>query len=252
MNNDNNDLVSVIMPLYNTYRFVSQAIESVIKQTHINWEMIIVDDCSTDDSISVVKEYTKKYKRIVLLQLDNNSGSAIARNTAIKKSKGRYIAFLDADDLWLEDKLKIQIKFIQDNNLSLTYSSYYLIDEDNNKQGKFITKATINYKMMLKSCSIGCSTAIYDTEKIGKVYMPDLTIRQDYVLWLEILKDIKSTKGIIEPLSKYRLLSFSLSANKIRAAQFQWKIYRETLKLSLLKSVYYWCHYAYNGFNKYK
>lgn len=247
-----NNLVSIIMPLYNASQFVSQAIESVINQTHSNWEIIIVDDCSTDNSVAVVKEYTKKDKRIVLLQLDSNSGPSIARNTAIKKATGRYIAFLDADDLWLEDKLTIQIKFMENNDLCLTCSSYFLIDENNNKIGKFITKATINYKMILKSCSVCCSTAIYDTEKIGKIYMYNILKRQDYVLWLTILKDIQYTKSVIEPLVKYRILKSSVSSNKIKVAQYQWKVYREIEKLGLLKSIYYWLHYVCNGINKYK
>ena len=127
-----------------------------------------------------------------------------------------------------------------------------MIDEDNNDLGEFITKETISYNSMLKTCSVGCLTAIYDTEKLGKVFMPNILKRQDYGTWLKILKNIKTTKGIIEPLATYRILKNSVSSNKIKASMYQWKIYREVEKLSLFKSIYYFVQYAYYGFKKYK
>jgi teichuronic acid biosynthesis glycosyltransferase TuaG len=247
-----NNLISIITPSYNSSKFISQTIESVLSQTYENWEMIIVDDMSPDNSNEIIEEFIEKDSRIKVIKLEKNSGPAVARNRAIKEANGRYIAFLDADDLWMPEKLEKQIKFMNENNLSFTYSSYKLIDEDNNDLGEFITKETISYNSMLKTCSVGCLTAIYDTEKLGKVFMPNILKRQDYGTWLKILKNIKTTKGIIEPLATYRILKNSVSSNKIKASMYQWKIYREVEKLSLFKSIYYFVQYAYYGFKKYK
>ena len=246
------ELVSVIVPVYNSEAYIEQTINSVKNQSHQNWEMIIVDDVSEDNSTEIIEEYIKKDSRIKLIKLKTNSGPARARNEAIKEAKGRYIAFLDADDLWLPEKLKRQITFMQKNNLSFTYSSYHLMDENSQMFGTFTTKETITYKSMLKTCSVGCLTAIYDTRVLGKQYMPNIAKRQDYGLWLQILKDINGTKGIIEPLATYRVLKNSVSSNKLVAAIYQWKIYRDVENLNLLKSIYYFVHYVIYGIVKYK
>jgi len=247
-----NNLVSIITPSYKSEKFISETIESVLSQTYQNWEMIIVDDCSPDNSNKIIEEYCEKDDRIKLIKLEKNSGPAVARNRAIEEAKGRYIAFLDADDLWKPEKLEKQLLYMNENNLAFAYSSYDLIDENNNNIGTFITKEIITYEDMLKTCSVGCLTAIYDTKKLGKVYMPNILKRQDYGLWLKILKKIDSTKGILEPLAIYRIRKDSVSSNKIKAAQYQWKIYREVEKLNFFQSIYYFIHYAYNGVIKYK
>lgn len=246
-----NNLISIITPSYNSEKFISKTIESVLSQTYTNWEMIIVDDCSPDNSNEIIEEYCKKDSRVKLIKLEKNSGPARARNTAIKEAKGRYIAFLDADDLWLPDKLEKQIKFMNENNLSFTYSAYKLIDEEDNDLGVFIPREELTYEDILKTNDIGCLTAIYDTEKLGKVYMPNILKRQDYGLWLKILKEIKETKGIVEPLAIYRIRKNSVSSNKLKAAIYQWKIYREVEQLNLIKSLYYFTHYIWNGIKKY-
>ena len=247
-----NNLVSIITPSYKSEKFISETIESVLSQTYQNWEMIIVDDWSPDNSNKIIEEYCEKDDRIKLIKLEKNSGPAVARNRAIEEAKGRYIAFLDADDLWKPEKLEKQLLYMNENNLAFAYSSYDLIDENNNNIGTFITKEIITYEDMLKTCSVGCLTAIYDTKKLGKVYMPNILKRQDYGLWLKILKKIGSTKGILEPLAIYRIRKDSVSSNKIKAAQYQWKIYREVEKLNLFQSVYYFIQYAYYGVRKYK
>jgi glycosyltransferase involved in cell wall biosynthesis len=244
-------LVSIIIPCYNSSKFISQTIESVLNQTHQNWEMIIVDDCSTDNSVRILTEYIKNDERIKLIKLEKNSGPAIARNRATEEAKGRYIAFLDSDDVWLPKKLEIQLKFMSKNKVSLCYSSYYLIDETGIETGLFITKEKSNYDKLLKSNFIGNLTAIYDTEYLGKQYTNNVR-RQDYALWLKILKRIDEANGILEPLAKYRIHNKSISANKIKAASWQWNIYRNVEKLNLIKSMYYFMHYAYYGLFKYK
>ena len=247
-----NELVSVIIPSYKLEKFISKTIESVINQTYSNWEMIIVDDCSPDKSNEIIEKYMQKDNRIKLIKLNKNNGSAVARNTAIKEARGRYIAFLDADDLWLPKKLEKQIEFMKKNDLSFTYSSYYLIDEEENPLGVYNTIPEITYESMLKTCSVGCLTAIYDSQKLGKMYMPNILKRQDYGLWLKILKRIGKTKGMLEPLAVYRIRKNSVSSNKLKAAFYQWRVYRDIEKLNFFKSAYYFIHYTWNGIRKYR
>ncbi|BAK72697.1 glycosyltransferase family 2 protein [Arcobacter sp. L] len=247
-----NELVSIITPSYKSERFISQTIESVLAQTYQNWEMIIVDDVSPDNSNEIIEEYCKKDSRIKVIKLEKNSGPAIARNRAIEEAKGRYIAFLDADDIWYKNKLEKQIKFMNERSLALTYSSYDLMDEEENGLGSFMTKDKITYNDLLKTNSIGCLTAIYDTEKIGKVFMPNIIKRQDYGLWLKILKKVDYGEGILEPLAKYRIMKNSVSSNKLVAAKYVWKLFREVERLNIFKSFYYFCFYVYYGVKKYK
>lgn len=243
------DLVSIITPSYNASRFISQTIGSVISQTYKNWEMIIIDDCSTDNSIMLIEDYINKDDRIKLIKLKRNSGPANARNRGIKEANGKYIAFLDSDDLWMPQKLEKQIKFMQDNRLSLTYSSYETMDINNKNINHRTIKKTITYRDMLKSNHIGNLTGIYDCEKIGKYYMDNVG-HEDYTLWLKIMKEIRETQGIIEPLAKYRILSKSISSNKLKVLSWQWKIYRDIIKLNIFSSIYYFMWYIYYSLKK--
>lgn len=246
-----NHLVSVITPSYNSKKFISQAIESVLAQSYQNWEMIIIDDASTDSSDDIIFSYTQKDSRIKSITSPTRTGPGVARNLGMKKARGRYIAFLDSDDYWASDKLARQIQFTQSNQLAFSYTSYKLIDENNQNLGVFITKSNIDYKSLLKTCNIGCSTVIYDAEKLGKLYMPDMIISQDYILWLSILKQIKHIQGMPEALSFYRLRQGTLSSNKLNTAKYQWIVYREVEKLGFLISCYYFIHYLYHGITKY-
>lgn len=243
-------LVSIITPLHNAEQYIGFTIESVLKQTHQNWEMIIVDDNSSDNSISMVKNYDDD--RIKLIQLHENHGPALTRNKAIEESKGTYISFLDADDLWTPTKLEKQLNFMTKHDLSFSYASYFLIDEQGNALGEFETSPTITYTSMLKTCSVGCLTAIYDAEKLGKIYMKNIPKGQDYTLWLEIMQQINETQGILEPLAYYRIQNTSVSSNKFNAIKAQWRIYRNIQNLNIFQSAYYFIHYAYYGFFKYR
>jgi glycosyltransferase involved in cell wall biosynthesis len=245
-------LVSIITPSHNADTFISHCIESVLAQSFKDWEMIIVDDLSTDNSVSIINSYVQKDKRIKLIQLEKNSGPAIARNRAIEEAKGNYIAFLDADDLWIPEKLEKQLIFMREHNLAFTYSSYHVINEDGEHLTTFQTKEQVTYNSLLKTCSIGCLTAIYDVEKLGKIYMPNMKKRQDYALWLDIFKRIDHAKGLMEPLAYYRVGQTSVSSNKFTAATWQWKIYRDIEKLNLFKSIYFFIHYIYYGLKKYR
>ena len=247
-----NSLVSIITPSYRSEKFISQTIESVLAQTYENWEMLIVDDLSPDNSNKIIEEYAQKDDRIKLLKLEKNSGPAVARNRAIEEAKGRYIAFLDADDLWMPEKLEKQIAFMNKKKSALSYSSYYIISEDNGGLGVFLTKEKVTYSDLLKTNSIGCLTAIYDRKILGKVFMPDIIKKQDYGLWLKILKQIKKADGILEPLAYYRIVENSVSSNKIVGIKYIWKIFRDVEKLNIFQSIYYFCYYVYYGVRKYK
>lgn len=246
------ELVSIITANYNAASFVAQTIESVLEQEYQNWELIIVDDCSTDNSVQIMQSYAAQDARIKLLHLEYNGGPAVARNKGIEAAKGRYIAFLDSDDLWKKDKLSKQIQFMKEHDISFSFASYDLIDEAGNDKGKYQVQGKVNYYDLLKTCNIGCLTAVYDTHSLGKVLMPLILRRQDYGLWLRLLKKTEYAYAISDTLGIYRLRNNSISSNKRRAAMYQWKIYREIEQLNLMKSAYYFFQYAVNGFLKYR
>jgi glycosyltransferase involved in cell wall biosynthesis len=235
-----NSLVSIITPSYNSEKFIAQTIESVLNQTYKNWEMIIVDDVSPDNSNDIIEEYIQKDNRTKLIKLEKNSGPARARNKAIEKAQGRYIAFLDADDLWMSDKLEKQINFMIKNNYELTYTNYETMSEEGDKLDYIVTSPSkLNYKQLLKSNKIGCLSAIYDTKRIGKIYMPLIKKRQDYGLWLRILKEVDYAYNVNETLGVYRIMSNSVSSNKIDLLKYNYALFREHEKFSVLKSLYY-------------
>lgn len=235
-----NDLVSIITPLYNAEKFVSETIESVLNQTYENWEMIIVDDCSRDSGPEIVREYQKKDKRIKLIQLEKNSGSAFARNKAIEESKGRYIAFLDSDDLWHPEKLEKQISFMKRNDYAFTFTKYQLMTEEGKLLNRFIeVPKKLNYRQALLLNQVGCSTAMYDIAKLGKVYLPIIKKAEDYGLWLKILKMGYYGYGLNETLVYYRIRKNSLSANKLSLVKYHWKLYRDIEKLSVIEASLY-------------
>lgn len=233
------ELVSIITPLYNSEEFISETVDSVLAQSYNNWEMLIVDDCSTDKGVNIVKKYQNEDDRIKLIQLEKNSGAAVARNIAIKNANGRYIAFLDSDDLWQPKKLKRQIKFMQENDYAFTYTNYQKITESGGLIDEIvISPLKLNYKKALHANYIGCLTAIYDTKKIGKIYMPEIRKRQDYGLWLKILKQVNG-HGLNENLAYYRVRENSVSSNKLDLIKYHWKLYRDIENLSIFRSFYY-------------
>ena len=234
------NLVSIITPSYNSTKFISQTIESVLNQTYKNWEMIIVDDASPDNSNKIIEEYVEKDSRIQLIKLKENSGPAVARNRAIKEAKGRYIAFLDSDDLWMANKLEKQISFMLKKDCALVYHDYETMNEDGLKLDKIINRVPkLSYNDLLKTNYIGCLTAMYDTQKVGKVYMPLIAKRQDYGLWLKILKKIDHAYGMNEVLATYRIMSNSISSNKIQLLKYNYLLFRKHEQFSVIKSVYY-------------
>jgi len=245
-------LVSIITPIFKAEKHIAECIASVLRQTYSNWEMILINDCSPDDSMAITGKLCKGDSRFKVINLPRNSGAAIARNKGIELALGKYIAFLDADDLWLPQKLEKQVNLLENSSYNFTFSSYSLVDELGKPTGNFIIpKEEVTYKDLLKTCSIGCLTAMYNQESLGKLYMENLEKRQDYTLWLKILKK-ENAVGLTEVLAQYRISQNSLSANKFDAAMFQWLVYRKVEQLGFFKALYYFTHYAFRGFLKYK
>lgn len=249
--NSDDPLVSIVMPLYNSETYIKEAIESVLQQSYKNWEMIIIDDLSTDNSKEILEQYRKKNKKIIPLYNAQNLGAAQSRNKGVQKARGDYIAFLDSDDCWIENKLEQQIKLMQDENIYLSYSAYYTMDEKGKILSTFNVEEKVDYHDMLKTSTIGTLTTIYNAKVLGKFYFESIG-HEDYVMKLQILKKIPYAKGINMPLAKYRLHTQSLSSNKLHTALWQWHIYRKVEKLPLYKSIYYFLHYSYNGIFKYR
>ena len=245
-------LVSIVTPSYNTSKFIAECIESVLSQTYENWEMIIVDDCSSDNSREIIKKYVEQDSRVKLIAQKENRGVAVVRNRAIDEAKGDYITLLDSDDIWLPYKLEKQITLMEDRGVLMSFCSYSTVDEEGSDIGLYsIKKSIVNYSDMLKSSTMGTLTTIYNAKKLGKFYFNSMG-HEDYVWKLDILKNIEYAEGLSEPLAKYRVLNKSLSSNKLKVVLWQWKIYREIEKLPLIKSIYYFIHYAYYGFFKYR
>ncbi len=249
------ELVSIIMPSYNAAKYISEAIESVITQTYTSWELLITDDRSSDNSRDIIKYYTETDSRVKLFCLKENSGAGVARNNSIKKAKGRFIAFLDSDDRWKPNKLEVQIKFMLDNGYELTYSSYDVCNQSGNIVSKVTCLKRLNYKTLIRDNGIGCLTAIYDSKNIGKVYMPTIRKRQDWGLWLSIIKKTKYAYGIKdEYLAIYRN-SNGLSSNKIKLLQANFKLYNEVEKFNklisfILLAFYFLPYYFYKKFKQ--
>ncbi|MCI5839511.1 MAG: glycosyltransferase family 2 protein [Peptoniphilaceae bacterium] len=242
----NNDLVSVITPVYNAKKDIAKTIDSVLSQTYKNFEMILVDDYSTESSDEIIEEYMKKDERIKYIKLKKNSGAAVARNTAIDNAKGRFIAFIDSDDIWKREKLQNQIEFMKKNDIDFSFTSYrYVKNGKNEKIAHAVEK--IDYNGLLKNTLIGCSTVIIDIKKLGKFHMPNVRRGQDFATRLMILKKIPYAYGIDEVYTYYKVGDDSLSHNKVKAFKRTWNIYRNIENFGILKSSYYFCFYAINA-----
>lgn len=244
-------LVSIVTPVYNSADFLPETLESIRMQTFKDFEHLIVDDGSTDKSSSILERYASQDARIRIIRLKGNSGPAKARNTAIEEARGRFIAFVDSDDVWLPQKLELQLSFMAKKKSPVSFTSYFKMTEEGLDTGGIVkAKPTVTYKDLLRSNFIGCSTAIYDTQKVGKVFMPNILKRQDYGLWLEITKSGNVAHGISEPLVRYRIRENSVSSNKFLAAKYHWKVLREVENLNLAKAFFYFTQYAYYGICK--
>lgn len=247
-----NDLVSIIMPVYNSESFLEESIQSVINQTYICWELLIVDDCSSDSSSLIIHRYVNKDRRIRYLKTNSSSGSpTLPRNIGIKEARGRFIAFLDSDDIWLPQKLEEQIPLLLEKaETAIVYSNYEKISEQGlRNQRVVIAPVYTNYKKLLCGNVIACSTAIYDVEKVGKTYFESIK-HEDYVLWLTILKKGFVGKNTNSVNALYRVRNSSVSSNKWKAVAWQWNIYINVEKVGYVKAMCYFISYALKAYKK--
>lgn len=245
----NQDLVSVIMPSFNTVKYIEKSIESVLNQTYKNLELIIVDDCSTDNTDEIIKPLLSD-KRIKYIKNEKNSGAAVSRNKAMAAAQGKWIAFLDSDDIWEKDKLEKQIDFMEKSGCAFSFTGYEFADANGKPLGTIVNvPKKINYKQALKNTTIFTSTVMFDMNKISKedIYMPNVRRGQDTATWWNVLKKIDFAYGLDEVLAIYRRTSNSLSANKIQALKRTWYLYRNIEKISFFKSLYYFCWYCFNA-----
>lgn len=233
------DLVSVIMPSYNTGAYIRASVESVLAQTYTNWELIIVDDCSEDNTGEIIQEFTDK--RIRYFQNETNAGAAVSRNFGIRKAQGRWIAFLDSDDLWYPDKLEKQLRFMQENGYAFSYTGYREIDETARPLGRVVTgPKTISHKGMLAYCWPGCLTVMYDREAVGEdIQIADIRKNNDYAMWLKLSR--KADCHLLgEVLAAYRKRSGSISGEGyLKLIKWHYKLFREGENQNPVLSFFY-------------
>ena len=245
-------LVSVVMPAYNASRTIASAINSVQRQSYTNWELLVVDDCSADDTVLVVAGLAAIDSRIKLVSLPKNSGRpAYPRNEAIQRAVGLFICFLDADDEWRPTKLETQVSFMTNSSIAFSCSGYDVISFAGEEVGSFSPPAVCSYNDLLANNSVGCLTAMYDVRILGKQYFP-ICGHEDYALWLRILGKGYSVYGLQKPLSIYRITPGSVSSNKLKILKFFWNIYRNQEGFSHFLAALFCVRYAWNSIGKYK
>ena len=244
-------LVSVITPMYNAEKWIEKTIRSVQIQEYQNWEMIIVDDCSTDQGPGIVKRIQCEDERVKYYRNEMNCGVAATRNIAICYASGQYIAFLDSDDLWYPEKLKRQIDKMQREQIAFCYSACEVIDGEGKKKNVRYVPEKVSYEKLLKGNVIPCLTVVLDRNYIPEIQIPRIH-HEDYAAWLKILKNGITAYGLNEVLASYREAGISVSSDKFQAMKWTWCIYRRFLGLNLLKSSYCFCFYAVNALKKRK
>lgn len=244
--------VSVVMPSYNAEKYISEAIQSVIAQTYENWELLIIDDCSTDSTANIVKQFSDVDSRITLYSNPKNMGVALTRNKGMNLAKGSWIALLDSDDVWHKDKLEKQLVAAENTGADIIYCSYSLMDKNGEHLSDFIVPERTSYDDMLRKNVIGCSTVFMRSPILIHHHFSTEHYHEDYVLWLELLKSGYIAAASTDVLVDYRIVDGSRSNDKLKSARNRWLIYREIEKLSLGKSVRVFAAYAFNGFIKHK
>lgn len=244
--------VSIITPVYNAEAFLAETVASVLGQSFTNWELILIDDCSTDSSTSLMRKFSAEDSRIHSHSLETNQGAAVARNTGLALARGRYIAFIDSDDCWLPDKLSEQLAFMQEHGHAFTYTDLAYVDEAGN-----ILKAEsgipnrLDYASLLKNTAIACSTVIIDREQVGDFRMPLVRKGQDTATWLMLMRERGVVAyGLPKVLNHYRQVAGSISSNRLGALRRTWHTYRHLEQLPLPKALYYFACYMWNAIKR--
>ena len=246
-----NNLISIITPSYNSEPYIEDCISSVLNQTYTNWELLIIDDGSTDNSRQIIERFANFERRIKPIFLEKNIGAAAARNLALENCCSSYIAFLDSDDLWLPTKLDVQLRFMKENNYDFTFSSYNVVSENGkNIISKISAPNKISYNQYLKNTIIGCLTVMINKDKFKSVKMPCLRSSHDMALWLNLLRDGRYAYGLNDCLANYRVVKTSNSSNKFKAIYDVWLVYRKHEGFSFVYSFYNWVFYIFNAVKK--
>ena len=234
------------MPTYNCGKFIVETIKSIQAQTYSNWEIVIVDDCSTDGTADIIKHLLESDSRIKYHVLEVNSGAAVARTKSMELAQGSYMAFCDSDDLWMPDKLEKQLAFMDKNGYAFTCTAYEQIDEEGNSLNRVIkTKTKTNYNRLLLDCPVGNSSVMYDVEVMGKFEVPNIRKRNDDALWLKMLKKEEYIWGMPDVLMKYRIRKNSISSSKLKVIKYHWKLYREVEHLNVFRSAFHICWWCF-------
>ncbi|WP_151994386.1 glycosyltransferase family 2 protein [Buttiauxella massiliensis] len=243
--------ISIITATYNSLPYIVETYNSIKNQTHLNWEWLITDDCSSDETYNYLLSISSADERIKVFRNFENSGAAVSRNNSINNASGDFLAFIDSDDLWCKEKLRIQLHKMLDNELDFTFTAYELINEHSEPLNKIIdsthNRALCYLDMLKKQATLGCSTVMLRRSRFPNLSMPLIRTGQDYALWLKLLKDNCQAYPLNEVLMQYRILPNSISRNKIRKAKRQWEIYREIECLSMVKALECFAFYAWRA-----
>lgn len=248
----NRPLVSVIMPAYNAEKYIAEAIESVISQTYANWELFVLDDCSTDRTAEIAEGFAETDSRIRLLKNSQNMGVANTRNRGFDLARGEWIALLDSDDVWRSDKLEKQLALAKESGADIVYSSYHLIGESGESLRDYLVPEMTTYEELLKENVLGCSTVLMHRKVLSNHRFSKEYYHEDYIFWLELLHSGYCAAGCKEPLVDYRIVKGSRSNDKLRAAKNRWLIYRKVEKMPFTKSANAFVSYALHGLGKYR
>jgi teichuronic acid biosynthesis glycosyltransferase TuaG len=244
-------VVSIVTPAYNAAAHIAETISSVIAQTFPDWEMLIVDDCSRDKTVEVIDRFASLDSRVRLIKQRENGGPAAARQRGLDAAQGRYIAFLDSDDVWLPSKLERQLEFMRRHDAALSYTAYRRVSQDGSVVGRLIdVPESLGYSDLLKNTAIATSTAMVDKEKTGPFSMTR-TYYDDFALWLQLLRRGHVAFGLREDLMRYRVMARSVSRNKGRSAYWVWRTYRDIEKLNPIRAAWCFGHYAWHALGKY-
>ncbi len=242
--------VSIITPCYNSSKFLQQTIDSVLNQTFTDWEWLITDDKSSDNSVEIIRKVNDE--RIKLTVAEKNGGAGHARNLSLEKASGRFITFLDADDFWEPNFLEEMVSFMKKENAELAYSNYSRCDENLiPKIDDFKADKNVSFNNLLKTCRLSLLSSMYDSQRVGKEFFPERSKREDHVMWLNLLKKIPVGKPLPKTMAKYRMHASSISRKKTNIMLDQYLVYKDYMKFSTLKSMYYTANWAINGFMKY-
>lgn len=246
-------VVSVVMPAYNTEKYIREAVSSIENQTLRDWELLVVDDCSTDQTYEILQKLAQEDARIKIIRNQTNCGAAMSRNIAFSQCSGKYVALLDSDDLWEPEKLEKQVICAEKTGADIIYCSYSIIDECGRKKSPdFIVPEHTDFNSMLKKSTISCSTALLKSKLVAQFQFPTHMYHEDLAYWLELLKNGANAAGVTEVLASYRITPGSRAFNKVQSAMNRWKIYTEYLGLPTVRSTCLLAQYIFLGLIKYR